>query len=91
MNIWKAAGIYVALEITVSRLPSIDPFQDILPLANTCDSASDLCTIGGLTDKLGESFVNDINGEESSELEQGDNEDNAGFKRNVFEFIRDDE
>jgi hypothetical protein len=39
---WKSAGIFDALELGSSKMPSIDPFQDIDPmLSNDVDQSDD--------------------------------------------------
>ena len=90
INGWKAAGIYDALEVSASGLPSIDSFEVISALNSIYDLTSNLFTIDGLTDGLRENFVNNINDEESSGWQESD-EDNADFKRNAIGIIIDDE
>ena len=61
MNGWKTAETYNALVIGVSVSPSVNPFEEISPLASTYDSTSSLRIIDGLTGNLRENFVNGIN------------------------------
>ena len=61
INGWKTAEIYNALVIGVSVSPSVNPFEEISPLASTYDSTSSLRIIDGLTGNLRENFVNGIN------------------------------
>ena len=85
INGWKAAGIYDAIKVGSSGLQSIDPFEDISPLVTEHDeSESFLPTIiDQLIDELRENFVNVPFDEESSQWEQGDNED-VDSERNMF-------
>ena len=70
-----------------SWLQSIDPFEDISPLATEHDESESFlsATIDQLTDEFRENFVNVPFDEENSEWEQSDNEDDADSERNIFE------
>ena len=59
VNGWKATGIYDAIEMGSSALPSIDPFQDIspLPIADADDDGSGN-SLANLSSGLKEDFVN---------------------------------
>ena len=63
LNGWKASGIYDALKMGSSNLPSIDPFHDISPLLESNDGESSLQTIT-ITDEMREHFVNEVDEEE---------------------------
>ena len=90
----KAAGIYDAIKTGSSGLESIDPFEDISPLATKHDESESFlqATIDQLTDELRENFVNVPFDEENSEWEQNDIEDDVDSERNIFDdIIIDDE
>ena len=89
LNGWKASGIYDALKMGSSNLPSIDPFHDILPLLESNDGESSLQTIT-ITDEMREHFVNEADGEEEDNSEwEADND--VDFNRNAFDILIDDE
>jgi len=88
---WKSAGIYDAIKTGKANLPSIDPFNEIAPLAATSNEISNenLVTISG---DLRNGYVNETVENESEEDEcdtewglEGD------FERNAFDFVIDDE
>ena len=94
INGWKAAGIYDAIKAGSSGPQSINPFEDISPLATEHDESESflLATIDQLTDELWENFVNVPFDEENSECEQSDNEEDVDSERNIFDdIIIDDE
>ena len=87
LNGWKASGIYDALKMGSSNLPSIDPFHDILPLLESNDGESSLQTIT-ITDEMREHFINEADEEDNSAWED---ETDVDFNRNVFDILIDDE
>ena len=87
LNGWKASGIYDALKMGSSNLPSIDPFHDILPLLESNDGESSIQTIT-ITDEMREHFINEADEEDNSEWED---ENDVDFNRNVFDILIDDE
>ena len=85
INGWKASGIYDAIKMGESALPSIDPFSDIAPLAD--ENISDVQVILPTLDLM-ENFVNEHHKDyENSEWED---ENEIDFERNAFDFIIDD-
>ena len=92
VNGWKASCIYDAIEMGSSNLPSIDPFEDISPLADTDNDESSNFHPIYLTKELRDNFINVIDDDEDySEWENSDDEDEVDFNRNAFDIITDDE
>ena len=60
INGWKAAGIYDALKMGSSALPSLDPFQDISPLPENYESESEqeISKVIEVPEDLKEGFIN---------------------------------
>ena len=88
LNGWKASGIYDALKMGSSNLPSIDLFHDILPLLESNDGESSLQTIT-ITDEMREHFVNEADEEEDNS--EWEDENDVDFNRNTFDILIDDE
>ena len=73
LNGWKAAGIYDTLEIGAAALPSLDSFQDILPLpGNNDDDTHGIFDIVNVPVEVKEGFLNPI-------VNDDDDEDNDEF------------
>ena len=77
---WKSAGIFDALELGSSKMPSIDPFQDIDPmLSNDVDQSDDshLLAICDVTveefEALCGSRIQESDDDTDSEWEEADN------------------
>ena len=90
----ESSGYIRGYRARSSGLQSIDPFEDISPLATEHDESESFlpATIDQLTDELRENFVNVPFDEENSEWEQSDNEDDVDSERNIFDdIIIDDE
>ena len=87
INGWKASGIYDAIKMGESALPSIDPFNDIAPLSD--ENISDVQVISP-TVELMENFVNDHH-EDDDENSEFEDENEIEFARNAFDIIIDDE
>ena len=87
INGWKASGIYDAIKMGESALPSIDPFNDIAPLSD--ENISDVQVISPTVDLM-EHFVNDHR-EDDDENSEFEDENEIEFGRNAFDIIIDDE
>ena len=91
---WKASGIFDAVEMGSSVLPSIDPFQDISPLISSNDQLDSEQLVNHhkqyLTDEIKEHFVNE-SFETDDEEEEWIDENGVDFNRNSFGIIIDDE
>ena len=86
---WKVAGIYDAIKMGKSNLPSIDPFNEIAPLAVPSNETDNLVEI---PEDFRESYVNELN--EDDENDEDDAEcglEEDEFERNAFDFIINDE
>ena len=91
---WKASGIFDAVEMGSSVLPSIDPFQDISPLISSNDQLDSEQLVNHhkqyLADEIKEHFVNE-SFETDDEEEEWIDENGVDFNRNAFDIIIDDE
>ena len=76
INGWKSAGIYDAIKTGKSTLPSIDPFNEIAPLAV---SSNEICNhnLVGVSDDLREGYVIEI---DEDELEEDDDDTEWGLE-----------
>ena len=87
INGWRASGIADAINFGTEGLPSLDPFQDIVPLVSNMGDSE--WNIGTISEEVATSFVND---RDDSGSEWGEEvEDSIDFHRNVFADILDDE
>ena len=91
VNEFKLAGIYDAIRSGKSSLQSIDPFNDIAPLADSLSEGNPGNFVQS-SDDLRESYVNELDQNESKDgedIEWGLEDD---FNRNAFDdFVIDDE
>lgn len=87
---WKSAGIYDAIEMGKANLPSIDPFNEIAPLAVTSNEISSE-NLAVVSDDLQKSYVNEIVENESDDDCDTEWGLDGDFERNAFDFIIDDE
>ena len=92
VNGWKASGIFDAVEMGSTALPSVDPFHDISPLiASDTTIESELGDHLKITDEIKEHFVNDPANIVDDEEEEWLDENDVDFNRNAFDIIIDDE
>ena len=92
VNGWKASGIFDAVELGSTALPSIDPFHDISPLIASDDPLE--CAHHQITQEMREHFVNEAADEEEDEEDDEEEwveENDIDFNRNAFDIIIDDE
>jgi len=76
--------IYDALKMGTVGVPSLDPFQDILPLPGNDhgdDDTREISYIVNIPVEVKKGFVNPF----------GDDDDNVDFSRNAFDITIDDE
>ena len=91
VNGFKLAGIYDAIRSGKSSLQSIDPFNDIAPLADSL-SEGNPGNFVQLSDDLREGYVNELDENESEDDEDTKWGQEDDFNRNVYDdFIIDDE
>ena len=57
---WKSTGIFDALELGSSKMPSIDPFQDIDTMVSNDVDQSDDSNLLAICDVTAEEFDEDI-------------------------------
>ena len=93
INGWKAAGIYDALKMGSSALPSLDPFQDISPLPENYESESEqeISKVIEVPEDLKEGFINsfdpidDDNEDENDFYIREEDDNDVDFERNAFD------
>ena len=91
VNEFKLAGIYDAIRSGKSSLQSIDPFNDIAPLADSL-SEGNPGNFVQLSDDLREGYVNELDENESEDDEDTEWGLEDDFNRNAFDdFVIDDE
>ena len=91
VNGFKLAGIYEPVRSGKSSLQSIDPFNDIAPLADSLSEGSHGNFVK-LSDDLREAYVNELDENESEDDEDTEWGLEDDFSRNAFDdFIIDDE
>ena len=91
VNGFKLAGIYDAIRSGKSSLQSIDPFNDIAPLADSL-SEGNPGNFVQLSDDLREGYEHELDENESEDDEDTEWGLEGDFDRNAFEdFIIDDE
>ena len=84
VNGFKLAGIYDAIRSGKSSLQSIDPFNDITPLADSLSEGS--CgNFVQLSDDLSEGYANELDKNESEDDEDIEWSLEDDFNRNAFE------
>ena len=98
LNGWKAAGIYDALKMGNSALPSLNLFQNTSPLPwndDNVDDTSGISDIFNVPVEVKEGFLNPIvdddEGNNEFYLREEEDDDDVEFRRNAFEVIIDDE
>ena len=91
VNEFKLAGIYDAIRSGKSSLQSIDPFNDIAPLADSLSEGNPGNFVQS-SDDLRESYVNELDQNESKDGEDTEWGLEDDFNRNAFDdFVIDDE
>ena len=86
----KLAGIYDAIRSGKSSLQSIDPFNDVAPLADSL-SEGNPGNFVQLFDDLREGYVNELDENESEDDQDTEWAFEGDFNRNTFDdFITDD-
>ena len=91
VNGFKLVGIYDAIRSGKSSLQSIDPFNDIAPLADSL-SEGNPGNFVQLSDDLRAGYVNELDENESEDDEDTEWGLEDNFNRNTFDdFIIDDE
>ena len=91
VNEFKLAGIYDAIRSGKSSLQSIDPFNDIAPLADSLSEGNPSNFVQS-SDDLRESYVNELDQNESKDGEDTEWGLEDDFNRNAFDdFVIDDE
>ena len=91
VNEFKLAGIYDAIRSGKSSLQSIDPFNDIAPLADSL-SEGNPGNFVQLSDDLRRGYVNELDENESEDDEDTEWGLEDDFNRNAFDdFVIDDE